>query len=388
MPIDPAMLAKSIGTLADLDPTRDLAATLQQAVDAAKRLFDADAAGIMLADIDGTLRWATASDQRAQTLEDNQEVFAAGPCMQAFTTGKPAPMHDATLERRWGEITLVFVEVHIRSGLSVPVELGGGPIGTLDVYGSEPRGWDDSEVSALQTYAGVVANLLGAAATAEVKGALADQLQVALDSRAVIERGKGALMEREHLDEQEAFSHLRRAARSSGRRLSEVAREVADACPCPADGPPRPRRRHAPRRPRAMATAPAYLGLADRLAARYRCSRGPGPCRPPLRPGLGSLPSVPQPGPEQLLALLGALAALALGPAEEVGQLAVAVAFGVLDVALQPQGVAQARLGEPDDVVVPVLGPGDLAGLAGAGHLRLLMAILSVGPWRTPPGGA
>jgi hypothetical protein len=69
MPIDPAMLPKSIGTLADLD---------------------------------GSLRWATASDQRAQTLEDNQEVFAAGPCMEAFTSDRPAAMRDATLERRWG----------------------------------------------------------------------------------------------------------------------------------------------------------------------------------------------------------------------------------------------------------------------------------------------
>jgi GAF domain-containing protein len=39
-----------------------------------------------------------------------------------------------------GEITLVFVEVQIRSALNVPVELGGGPIGTLDVYAAEPRG--------------------------------------------------------------------------------------------------------------------------------------------------------------------------------------------------------------------------------------------------------
>jgi GAF domain-containing protein len=233
MPIDPAMLAKSIGTLADLDPTRDLAATLQQAVAAAKSLFDADAAGIMLADLDGTLRWATASDQRAQTLEDNQEVFAAGPCMEAFTSGRPAVMHDATLERRWGEITLTFVEVQIRSGLSVPVELGGGPIGTLDVYAAEPRGWDDSEVNALQTYAGVVASLLGAAAKVQLKGTLADQLQTALDSRGLIERAKGALMERERLDEQEAFTHLRRAARSSGRKLTEVAAEVAAGLPLP-----------------------------------------------------------------------------------------------------------------------------------------------------------
>ncbi|MDF2743450.1 MAG: hypothetical protein K0S88_4827, partial [Actinomycetia bacterium] len=95
-------------------------------------------------------------------------MFAAGPCMQAYTTGKPAVMHDATLERRWGEIALTFVEVQIRSGLSVPVELGGGPIGTLDVYAVDPRGWDPSEVSALQAYAALVGTLLAAAAKAEL----------------------------------------------------------------------------------------------------------------------------------------------------------------------------------------------------------------------------
>src|SRR5215211_2441571 len=79
-----------------------------------------------------------------------------------------------------------------------------------------------------------------------------------------------------------------------------------------------------------------------------------------------------QPRPQQLLALLGALAALRLGLAKEFGQFGVALAFGVLDVGLQPQGVAQAGLGEPDDVVVLILGAGDLPGLATAGHLRLL----------------
>ena len=212
MPIDPATLAKSIGTLTDLQPQQDLVVTLQQAVLAAKQLFDADAAGVMLVDVDGSLRWASASDQRAQILEDNQEVFAAGSCAQAFTTGKPAVMHDATMERRWGEIALTFVEVQIRSGLSVPVELSGGPIGTLDVYVADPRGWDPSEVAALQAYAALVGTLLAAAAKAELSG---------------------ALMERERLDDQEAFTHLRRAARSSGRKLTEVAREVAAGKPLP-----------------------------------------------------------------------------------------------------------------------------------------------------------
>jgi GAF domain-containing protein len=187
----------------------------------------------MLVDIDRVLRWASASDQRAQILEDNQEVFAAGPCMEAFTSGRPAVMHDATMERRWGEIALTFVEVHIRSGLSVPVDLGGGPIGTLDAYAADPRGWDQSEVTALQAYAGVVASLLSAAAKAQLTDALADQLQTALESRGLIERAKGALMEREHLDDQEAFTHLRRAAQSSGRKLTDVAAEVAAGQPLP-----------------------------------------------------------------------------------------------------------------------------------------------------------
>jgi putative methionine-R-sulfoxide reductase with GAF domain len=228
MPIDPALLAKSIATLTALDPEQNLTATLQQAVTAAKQLFMVDAAGIMLADADGRLRWASASDPLAQTLEDNQEVFAAGPCLQAFTSGRPAVIHDATVEPHWGEITLAFVEVQIRSGLSVPVELGGGPIGTLDVYTAAPGGWDATEVSALQTYAGLVATLLGAAAKAQSSGRLAEQLQVALDARRLIDQARGALVERERLDDQQAFIDLRRAARSPGPEPPVVAGEPVD----------------------------------------------------------------------------------------------------------------------------------------------------------------
>lgn len=107
------------------------------------------------------------------------------------------------------------------------------PIGTLDLYAADPRGWDDTEITAAQAYAGILASLLLAGAKAELSGALADQLQVALDSRGLIERAKGVLMERERLDDQEAFTHLRRAARSSGRKLSEVAGEVAAGLPLP-----------------------------------------------------------------------------------------------------------------------------------------------------------
>jgi response regulator NasT len=55
-----------------------------------------------------------------------------------------------------------------------------------------------------------------------------DQLETALDRRAVIERAKGIVMERHGVSDREAFDRLRDHARSSNRRVVEVAQAVVD----------------------------------------------------------------------------------------------------------------------------------------------------------------
>jgi len=235
MPIDPTDLAKSIGALGSLDPQRGLARTLQQVTDGAKQLFRADAAGLMLIDAEGQLRWASASDQTAQTVENEQERLAQGLCAVAFSQRLPAAIRNVHTEPDWDRFAQVLVGEGICAALSVPVELDGGVIGTLDVYVGQPRDWDPSEVAALQAYAGLVASLLSAAVTAQVKGRLADQLQAALEHRWLIEQAKGVLMGREQLDAQAAFERLRGAARSSTRRLADVAKDVTEGQKLPAD---------------------------------------------------------------------------------------------------------------------------------------------------------
>jgi GAF domain-containing protein len=235
MPIDPTDLAKSIGALGSLDPARGLAPTLQQVTDGAEQLFRVDAAGLMLVDAEGQLRWASASDQTAQTVEDEQERLAKGPCAVAFSQRLPAAIRDIRIEPDWQEFAQVLLGEGICAGLSVPVELDGGVIGTLDIYSRQARDWDPSEVAALQAYAGLVASLLSAATTAQVKGRLADQLQAALEHRWLIEQAKGVVMGREQVDAQTAFERLRGAARSSTRRLADVAKEVTAGQPLPAD---------------------------------------------------------------------------------------------------------------------------------------------------------
>jgi GAF domain-containing protein len=235
MPIDPTDLAKSIGALGSLHPERGLARTLQQVTDGAKQLFRADAAGLMLIDAEGQLRWASASDQTAQTVENEQERLAQGPCAVAFSQRLPAAIRNIHTEPDWAEFTQVLVSEGVCAALSVPVELDGGIIGTLDIYARDPRDWDPSEVAALQAYAGLMASLLSAATTAQVKGRLADQLQAALEHRWLIEQAKGVIMGREQVDAQAAFERLRGAARSSTRRLADVAKDVTGGQPLPAN---------------------------------------------------------------------------------------------------------------------------------------------------------
>jgi AmiR/NasT family two-component response regulator len=55
-----------------------------------------------------------------------------------------------------------------------------------------------------------------------------DQLEGAIQRRAVIERAKGILMERHSLDDRDAFELLRSHARANNRKLVDVARAVAE----------------------------------------------------------------------------------------------------------------------------------------------------------------
>jgi AmiR/NasT family two-component response regulator len=55
-----------------------------------------------------------------------------------------------------------------------------------------------------------------------------EQLESALDRRAVIERAKGILMERHGIDDRAAFEQLRDHARSQSRRVVDVARAVTE----------------------------------------------------------------------------------------------------------------------------------------------------------------
>jgi GAF domain-containing protein len=129
-------------------------------------------------------------------------------------------------DARWPRLGPAARTNQIRGVLAAPVLHDGQAVGTCNAYTSSPRGWTDGDVEAIRAYAAMLSQLIGSATDARHKGELAAQLQFALESRVLIEQAKGVLMERHGLDDQAAFTRLRRQARSSSRKLTDVAREI------------------------------------------------------------------------------------------------------------------------------------------------------------------
>jgi GAF domain-containing protein len=230
--IDIGALLKSIGSLQDLELRRTgLGPALQQVVDAAKALFKAEGAGLMLVGEGEVLRWVTATDARAQSLEAAQERLGEGPCVEAFHRRVVQQVSDSAAEQRWPDLARVLRHDGVHALLSVPVEVAQGTVGTLNLYLREPREWDHSEVNAAEIYGRLVGSLLGSALAAELQGQLIEQLQWALEHRILVEQAKGVLMGREGISADAAYQRIRSVARSSRRPVAEVARRVVAGGP-------------------------------------------------------------------------------------------------------------------------------------------------------------
>ena len=131
--------------------------------------------------------------------------------------------------------------------------------------------------AALQAYAGLVASLLAATATARVTDRLANQLRAALECRSLIEQAVEILVHREDLQLPAAFGWLATSARSSGRTLVQMAGGVVGGAPLPSDGlawAKAERRddavsRRSPRRPQPLGAASLVLATAWYRRPRY-----------------------------------------------------------------------------------------------------------------------
>ena len=225
--VDGQLLARTVAELrATLPQEGDLLARLGRVVEATRTVVGVDGTGLTLAHEDGRPRWVAVSDAAMELLEQVQHDFGEGPCLAAFAEDRVVAVQDLRRERVWDRLAVVVGQLRVYGVLSVPVRLADQPVGTLDVYASQPRVWSISEVEALGALAVVTAELVStgvALANREVEVA---QLRRALANRVWIEQAKGVLAATRGVSPDAAFQQLRARARSSSRKLADLAQEV------------------------------------------------------------------------------------------------------------------------------------------------------------------
>ena len=239
---DPTRLVEVLERFAStMAGTSDPVDVFDQLCASTMNVLSASGAGVCVANAHGQLLHFVATDDGVAEVERVQERTQAGPGADAFRDGELVTVGDLELDRvdgvdgvdgagggdgvdRWGEFRRAARRRGFGSVVGLPLRSGDRRLGSLDVYDTSARRWDDAELRAARALADVAStHVVRSGELAEARE-LTSQLQHALEARVVIEQAKGVLSRHHGVSMDEAFSLLR----DSSRRRSVPLRTIAE----------------------------------------------------------------------------------------------------------------------------------------------------------------
>jgi len=189
----------------------------------AGELFEVGGAGLLFPDGPGKIRAVAGSCRGSWALGHLQARQREGPCVEALNRGETVLVRElATTARRWPRFEETAVRHGFGSTAAIPLQRNGKVLGVLALY-DRAGGLRTDTVALAQVMADLCALTIERDSVMRSHEVLARQLQNAQHSRVVIEQAKGVLAERLDLPPDEAFERLRGQARSSNRKMTEIA---------------------------------------------------------------------------------------------------------------------------------------------------------------------
>ena len=164
----------------------------------------------------------------ALDLDERQYERGHGPCLDSIDGGEAVRITDMETDERWPNWTAEARRRGVRSSLSMPVPLQREVAAALNVYSTELHAFGDDDYEVASTFAAYAGVALANMHLYEAQSRLADDLQTAMRSRAVIEQAKGILMGSRRCSSDEAFNVLVKLSQDSNRKLRDVAQAVVD----------------------------------------------------------------------------------------------------------------------------------------------------------------
>lgn len=232
MPVTPrdVLAAHNVLDLASRTDGFDMLELLHDLTTYTVDLLSVRSAGITLLNEAGEVDYATASDETCRRLEEDQLELGEGPCLDAARTGDalaPVLLNAAYPSRRlWPRFTLRALRVGITSVAAVPLRTPQYPLGALNLM-SSGRVPTRQDLRLAQVLADAAGTCLHHRQALRTEDEIINQLETALESRAVIEQAKGVLSARLGIGVEEAFTRLRDHARSRRQKLTVLASDIA-----------------------------------------------------------------------------------------------------------------------------------------------------------------
>lgn len=194
--------------------------TAEEVVDYARDQLDADYAGITLIRSGGRLQTVAPSEERVQEVDKLQYDLDEGPCRDSSWRGRTMVSQDLSIDERWPRWGPKVVDLGVSSALAVELlSSEGRRLGSVNLYWNQARMFGPDDVAFASVFARHAA--LALAVSMEVAG-----LHTALDGRKRIGQAQGILMERYHLDEDQAFEVLRRYSQDHNIKLRALSEQL------------------------------------------------------------------------------------------------------------------------------------------------------------------
>lgn len=208
----------------DLDPTVLLDRLAAHCV----TLVGADAAGVMIATMHGTLRIMSVSDDAAALADLVALQRGEGPCPDAFRTGRPVQAPDLSQHgQHWPHFVAAARAAGYTGAYAVPLRVHRQTIGALNVLLTGGRRLEPGVLEVVQALADVTAvSLVIWTPDGGRPQDILSRVQSAVSAKATVETAKGMLAEQHGLDQAGAHRLLLSYAKRRGERPTDVAQAL------------------------------------------------------------------------------------------------------------------------------------------------------------------
>jgi hypothetical protein len=168
--------------------------------------------------------------RHASTVTGLQMELGEGPCLQAHASGVPVLLPDLAAEsaNRWPTFAAAALAAGVHAEFSLPLAVGPGGIGTLDLCRDRPGMLSDEHLADALVTADIARDAVLYQQYASGGQGLAELLDKGGTDRIVIHQATGMIAAQLNDTTSNALARLRAAAFASGRPMYDIAKDVVD----------------------------------------------------------------------------------------------------------------------------------------------------------------